>query len=130
MQKTEKNMIKERRQHERYRARDGAFAAISPNSFKLGQIINISRGGLAFQYIETQIEDFEKEESQIFLSSKGFYVRGLGFQQVSDRVIPSENPYSTLTMRQCAIKFENLTMDQMVNIDNYILHNTNQFTNN
>jgi len=66
----------ERRVYKRYNASDGAFAAISPNSFKLGQILNISRGGLAFQYIETKKNSAYTavKEKNLFLSSKRYYV--------------------------------------------------------
>ncbi|MBF0234469.1 MAG: PilZ domain-containing protein [Desulfamplus sp.] len=127
MKKPEVKKTDERRRHERYKACDGSFAAVSANSFKLGQIINISRGGLAFQYIDTHIDSLEKEENRIFLSSKEYYVRGIPFKPVSDLAIPNENPYSNLTMRQCAIQFESMTMEQMIKLDNYILNNTENF---
>ena len=120
---------KERRRHKRYPACDGAFAAISPNSYKLGQIINISRGGIAFQYINSERPtlNHDIEETHIFLSSKGHYVQGIPVKQVSDYAVPNTNPYSTLNMRQCAVQFGEMSMEQIINLDNYILNNTRHF---
>lgn len=118
----------ERRRHQRYTACEGAFAAISPNSYKLGPIVNISRGGVAFQYISSESQSNLNgihEETHIFLSSKGHFVRNIPFKQISDFPIPNDNPYSTLKMRQCTIQFNNMTTDQIINLDNYILNNSN-----
>jgi len=118
---------KERRVYKRYNASDGAFAAISPNSFKLGQILNISRGGLAFQYIETSRSNtYNIEEKNVFLSSKGYYVRSIPFKIVTDRPIPNDTPCSTIMMRQCSIEFGEMSFDQKINLDNYIINNTYQ----
>ena len=127
MKPSENKTFPERRKHQRYRTNDGAFAAVSPNSYKLGQIVNISRGGLAFQYIETKTKPTHSEERYIFLSSKGYYVREIPFKQISDKPIPNANPYSTLNMRQCAIQFGEMNMEQMIYLDNYILNNTDKY---
>ncbi|MCP4551951.1 MAG: PilZ domain-containing protein, partial [Bacteroidetes bacterium] len=77
----------ERRRNKRYKAVDGAYAAISPNSHKLGQIIDISMGGLSFKYIDTSNDDKESDntpEDSVFLSSMGYYVGDLPFKTVSD----------------------------------------------
>ena len=73
----------ERRKNKRYKAVEGAYAAISPNSHKLGQIIDLSIGGLAFKYIDTsneEAEDKQTSEETIFLSSMGYYVGDLPFK--------------------------------------------------
>ncbi len=45
---------KERRKYTRYSIKNGSYATISPDSTKLGQIIDISMGGLAFKYIDAE----------------------------------------------------------------------------
>lgn len=128
MKTVETQSFQERRKHTRYNATDGAFAAVSPNSFKLGQIVNISRGGLAFQYIDTTRNvPGKKEETHIFLSSKGYYVRGLPFKTVSDYEVPNDNPFSTLKMRQRAIQFCEMSFEQKTKLDHYIMNNADQY---
>jgi hypothetical protein len=70
----------ERRKSKRYKAAEGAYAAISPSSHKIGQIIDISMGGLAFKYIDTKNQT--QSEESIFLSSMGFYVGNLPFKTI------------------------------------------------
>jgi hypothetical protein len=65
----------ERRKNKRYKAVDGAYAAISPNLNKLGQIIDISMGGLVFKYIVTNgNEATAVPEDAIFLCSIGLFM--------------------------------------------------------
>lgn len=128
MKTVEDQSYQERRKHQRYNAADGSFAAISSNSYKLGQIVNISRGGLAFRYIDTnRTNPGEKGKNHIFLSSKGHYVQSIPFEAVADREVPNENAFSTLKMRQCAVRFGKMSFNQIINLDNYILHNTDQY---
>ena len=62
----------ERRKNKRYKAVEGAYAAISPNSHKLGQIIDISMGGLAFKYIDTNNGDSNTVDSKKVTTSGNF----------------------------------------------------------
>jgi hypothetical protein len=43
--------VVEKRKHKRFRSKDLAYAAFGSKAMKIGQIIDISLGGLAFQYI-------------------------------------------------------------------------------
>ena len=43
--------VTEQRQHKRYKAREDAFAVLNANDSKIGQIKDISMGGLAILYI-------------------------------------------------------------------------------
>lgn len=45
----------ERRKHKRFHVQDGAFAVLRPHYAELlGQIIDISRGGVSFRYIASE----------------------------------------------------------------------------
>ena len=82
---------RERRRHKRVELKQGAYAAISPNSFKIGQIKNISRGGLLFSYIDTQITPENPVENHLFLSSTNAYVSKLPFRTMPPpRILSSE----------------------------------------
>ncbi len=96
----------ERRKHKRYKAVEGAYAAISPNSQKLGQIIDVSMGGLSFKYIDTSSNDAERERSRdesIFLSSMGYYVGDLPFKTVSDYEVTNAPSFSSMKVRKMSL---------------------------
>ena len=65
----------ERRKHNRFKVRTGAFAAVTFDHNIVGPIDNISRGGLAFRYISEKEQIPEALEIDIFISGKGFYMQ-------------------------------------------------------
>ncbi|MBW1860726.1 MAG: PilZ domain-containing protein [Deltaproteobacteria bacterium] len=95
----------ERRKHKRFQAWNGAFVALGPYSLKLGQIVNMSMGGLAFRYIGSRKPSRMKTESKIFIDN-GFCLDD----------VPS------LVMRQSGVQFGKLTRDQRSELE-YFIHN-------
>jgi len=116
----------ERRRSKRYKAVEGAYAAISPNSHKLGQITDISMGGLAFKYIDTNKEDKKNQgqsEESIFLSSMGFYVGDLPFKTISDDEVTDTPSFSAMKVRQRHVQFTDLSFKQLFDLDYYLRNN-------
>ncbi len=116
----------ERRKSKRYKAVEGAYAAISPRSNKLGQIIDISMGGLTFKYIDTKGEDANKQspsEESIFLSSMGFYVGDLPFKTVSDNEVTNTPSLSAMKVRERHVQFTDLSFKQLFDLDYYLKNN-------
>jgi len=116
----------ERRRSKRYKAVEGAYAAISPNSNKLGQIIDISMGGLCFKYIDTlnkSEEPGKRNEESIFLSSMGYYVGDLPFQTIADYEMTDTPSFSSMKVRKRHVKFTDLTFKQLFDLDYYLKNN-------
>lgn len=119
----------ERRKNKRYKAVEGAYAAISPNSHKLGQIIDISMGGLSFKYIDTQNTDSDTHivpEETIFLSSMGYYVGDLPFKTVSDYEITNAPSFSSMKVRKRHVQFTDLSFKQLFDLDYYLRNNVSE----
>ncbi|MFH2058619.1 MAG: PilZ domain-containing protein [Pseudomonadota bacterium] len=119
----------ERRKHKRYKAVEGAYAAVSPNSHKLGQIIDISMSGLAFKYIDTSndnpTEDNMPEET-IFLSSMGYYVGDLPFKTISDYEVTNAPSFSSMRVRKRHVQFTDLSFKQLFDLDYYLRNNVSE----
>lgn len=116
----------ERRKSKRYKAVEGAYAAISPSSHKLGQIIDISMGGLAFKYIDTNNNDQKNQtptEESIFLSSMGFYVGNLPFKTISDNEVTNTPSFSSMKVRERHVQFTDLSFKQLFDLDYYLRNN-------
>ncbi len=119
----------ERRKNKRYKAVEGAYAAISPNSHKLGQVIDISMGGLSFKYIDTNSDDVEFEQSpeeSIFLSSMGYYVGDLPFKTISDYEITNAPSFSSMKIRKRHVQFTDLSFKQLFDLDYYLRNNVSE----
>jgi len=119
----------ERRKNKRYKAVEGAYAAISPNSNKIGQIIDISMGGLCFKYINTENKSEEpvnRNQESIFLSSMGYYVGDLPFQTVADYEITDTPSFSSMEVRKRHVRFTDLTFKQLFDLDYYLKNNVSE----
>ena len=119
----------ERRKNKRYKAVEGAYAVISPNSNKIGQIIDISMSGLCFKYINTENKSEEyinRNEESIFLSSIKYYVGDIPFQTIADYEITDTPSFSSMKVRKRHVKFTDLTFKQLFDLDHYLKHNVSE----
>ena len=114
----------ERRRQKRFKAQEGAFAALVNPCSQLGQIKDISKHGLSFQYIETEDRPQETCELKIIFGSRGLYIDKLPFQTIADIEINSEFSFSSIKMRQVGIKFGPLTPAQQDRLDEFIINHT------
>ncbi|UCD31365.1 MAG: hypothetical protein JSV38_11245 [Desulfobacterales bacterium] len=112
--------IIERRKHRRFQARRGTFAALNNGSLKIGQIQNISKGGLAFRYIANEGQAEGSNNVDIFVTDNDFLLRKIPFTTVSDDSLDLEIPFSTVSLRQCCGQFGELTQTQQSELDHFI----------
>jgi hypothetical protein len=109
--------IIERRSNERYQVRQGVYALLKNGSSRLGQIINISTGGLAFMYIKHEEPFGEPVEVDIFISGDGYFMKGIPCKRISDIHIDNYVPFSTFEMRQLGIQFGEMSQEQASRLD-------------
>jgi hypothetical protein len=119
---TEKRI--ERREHRRFLVEEGVYALLKNDSSKLGQIKNISRGGLAFNYIVNGEEMPESFKVDIFISGRGFYLKDLPSKKISDFHINNKLPFSTFAIRKVGIQFNELNQSQLSHLDNFMRDHT------
>ena len=107
-----------RRKHKRYRAKSGTFALLRSTSIelnkirdmsmgqigfaviksrpiKMGQIINISKNGLAFDYIERQSKTIEVFKLDILFAEDAYFLGKVLFRPIFDYAIDAEIPFKS-----------------------------------
>lgn len=99
-----------------------AFAVFKSNPPRMGEIIEISRGGLSFSYIdnETDLSDFN--EMDILFVDEDFHLTQLPFKPVQDTAIVDSNRIRTLQMKRQTVKFNKLSACQKKQLE-YVLKN-------
>jgi hypothetical protein len=122
----------ERRRYTRYRVREGAYAALSPDSAKMGQIVDISRGGLCFRYIVQVDQAEDTSETHVFVGDEGIYLEKMPNKVVED--IPVEDspfpgsimlgPRTMRVVRQRRVCFGELTGNQEAQLEYFIMNRT------
>ncbi len=116
--------MSERRTEERHMAAEGAFAAIEASS-KAGQIIDISKGGICFRYIDDR-KDSDSEpqaEQPLSLVSMTSYVGELHYKIVGDYPVLNISPFSSMEFRRCHVQFDDLDTQKTSELDYYIHKN-------
>jgi hypothetical protein len=118
-----KNTV-EKRKHNRLKVYEDTYIALVNDSTIIGQIINISKGGVAFRYIgkEEEITDFHRVD--IYLSGSRFYLKQVPFRAISDFIIENNIKFSTVIMKQCGGQFGKLTPNQVSQLDYFLANQT------
>ncbi len=113
----------DRRKHNRFDVKDGGFAAIMPMPSKVGPIINISKGGVLFNYIddiENEEHLCESNELELLLVGKSLHVDKLLCKTISDFLIPKEYSFNYILLRRSAMQFVKLTRQQELELQYFI----------
>lgn len=116
--------VVDKRKHKRFRSQDLAFAAFGSHSKEIGQILDISRGGLAFRYIADGDRLNESRELEIYLANNGFHLKEVPFNKISDFELTSEFPLSSIIMRRRGVQFGELTQDHVSQLGYFIQNHT------
>jgi hypothetical protein len=115
----------ERRKHRRFQAQDGALVALRLHVSKLvGQIVDISKGGLAFRYIDIGDRPRGSFQLDILLEKSGFLLEKVPAKTISDSEMPEESPYSSTTTRRQGVQFGELTNNQKSQLEYFIRNHT------
>jgi hypothetical protein len=101
-----------------------AMAIIKSKPTHMGEIVEISRGGLSFQYIDTDRILSQPCELDILFIDEDFHLSGLPFQAVEDRSIKSDAPFDVLRMKRLTVKFCGLTSKQKLKLDHLLKNYT------
>lgn len=111
----------DRRKTKRYQIEEGAFAKLTPHCNRLGQIIDVSLGGLAFTYIDSGEELADQQyELEIFLADLSFSLVKLKVKSIADFEAPEFMPFRSVRMRIHCVQFKDLNCEQIFELDNFI----------
>ncbi len=116
---TSRNELVERRKHRRYQVPTDAFVGIGPDFIKVGRGRDISMGGLAFSYVGSE-EPSNGSYLDVFLTDSNLYLGHLPINPISDCELVNKTPFSSITMRRCAVKFRKLNRSQKSRLEHFI----------
>ena len=122
-------MNTERRRNARVSPKEVTFVAVRPEFSKSGELLDISRGGLRFQYLrrlnhEENMKTFLKID--IFIINNGYYLPKVPctlIYDVEEEKWPALLPMR-LESRHCGLKFGKLSPEQTRQVEIYLSHHT------
>jgi hypothetical protein len=113
----------EQRQEKWFRVEDGAFVVLNPADPKVGRIIDISTGGLAFAYIGREMPLQESTEVNIFSGDCSFCLYKVPCDVILD-LGPNVSDFAPLSIRRCSVKFGKLKQNQISELKRFIRNHT------
>lgn len=114
--------IVERRRFRRFLVKPGAFAVFCRSTVIPARIIDISRGGMAFCYVDEQGCLNDLCELDIMYGETDFYLDRISFETVTDCVINGVTSPPVLNQR--GVKFVDLSQKQISMLNHFIYKNT------
>jgi len=117
-----------RRNHKRFKPQTGVYVTLKDFNYKIGQLIDVSKGGCAFFYISNG----EKRNGRfnfnidLFSATEAFYLRNMSFKTISDFSQNNELPFAYGKIRRCGGQFDRLTQTQKTQLDCFIKRYTNK----
>ena len=114
----------ERRKNRRYKAAYGAYAVVGPDAAKLGQIKDVSMGGLAFRYLADEARSHRSNDMDIIIRQNSLRIQKLPIQTISDFELAKEDAFSTVTLRQQGVRFGALTSNQTTQLEHLLKTHT------
>jgi hypothetical protein len=118
------NLKMDRRKHKRYPGVEGAIVAVRPRAEILGQMIDVSLGGLSFQYIDSAIDESPSDELTILMSTPRLYLDRIPYRTVADFALPQEFSFSSIPVRRRCVAFGHLTPEKRDGIKQLMLYCT------
>lgn len=113
------------RRYERFRAKELTFVKLSSKTnVDIGQMLDISKGGLSLRYFIDSEKSQDYSKLGIFLSGGNFILDQIPFRIVSDTVINSSPPFSMIALRRFGVQFKDLQPDQIARLDYFLLNYT------
>lgn len=112
----------ERRKHKRFRVKPGAVAVLTPrwpHSTPVGDILDISTGGLALRYVTDEVPSSKPCELTIVCVNPGFYLGRVSVNAVSDFEM-ARTTFASMVPRRLGFQFGDLTADQKLDLDYFI----------
>lgn len=112
----------EQRKHKRFAVEDDVYAVLKYKPTKIGQIINMSKDGLAVRYSCNGQQLSESSELDIFIIDSNFYIEKIQVKIIYDFEIADKSPFSSPKNRQRCFQFGQIKSNQLFQLD-YLLQN-------
>jgi hypothetical protein len=110
----------ERRKHKRFPAPPNTYVQLIDQVSKLGRLLDISKGGLAFRYISVGKRLRKVFELDLISTQLNPGLNPLPVKVVSEIEMASETPARAVTLSRAGVQFEQLMDEQIDWLERFI----------
>ncbi|MBI5557818.1 MAG: hypothetical protein HY885_09290 [Deltaproteobacteria bacterium] len=117
----DEKLMQERRKEKRFRMRDGTYAFLRASANKTGQVIDLSRTGLAFSYSSHHGIPVESRGLLDLMAEEGVLLERISYITINDCLINCETFFVPgITLRRRCVKFDTLSPEGILSIQSII----------
>ena len=115
-----KKQTEERRKDERFQTGKNTYAVLRARGSKLGRVIDISKGGLAFRYVS--VGDRLKGPLELDLLSHQYDYRidKIPIKIITDLELANKKAFKSTSLKRVGVQFGKLTREQKSKLEHYI----------
>lgn len=113
----------EKRRYPRFTIGRGVFTVVKSEAETLGEVLNISEGGLALRYVAGLGARTPGGTLDLFASGGVSYLTDVPVRTVTDVEVPNDVDFSTIRLRRMSVAFERLNKHQQQALRNFISEN-------
>jgi hypothetical protein len=110
----------ERRKNKRFQAPPNTYALLNDQVSKLGRVLDISKGGLAFRYVSVDKKLKKVFQLDLISAHVDLGLNGLPVRVVSEFETASETPARAVTLIRASVQFEGLTGEQAKGLEFFL----------
>jgi hypothetical protein len=113
-----------RRKYERYKIKDYVFVEIKDRAVTIGQVLDISKAGLSFHYLDISRRLKMSFKIDIYVKNNGCRMDNVPFNCVTDLKADKEYFLSYMPIRRRGGRFKELSQNQICQLEDLIKHHT------
>jgi hypothetical protein len=114
----------EQRRHKRFQVPKTTFVALWPEFLRVGQVADISMGGLAFRHLTTEEPPDGSLELDLFLAGRSFYLYRVPSEMIWNLEPVEASSSNSRDLRQCGLRFGKLTPSQTAQLEYFVRNYT------
>jgi c-di-GMP-binding flagellar brake protein YcgR len=110
----------ERRKDERFQTRKNTYAVLRARGSKLGRVIDISKGGLAFRYVSVGERLKGPLELDLLSHQYDYRIDKVPIKIITDLELANKKAFKSTTLKRVGVQFGKLTREQKSKIEHFI----------
>lgn len=114
----------ERRRYPRVTTKKNSSFVLISDDTKLGEIIDISMGGLAFRYSDGELWSHKPDQSAILFGEDDLWLNAMPLNSIYDCILSGPSPEDPSTLRRRSMQFGALSPEQQKLLRQFIMINS------